>query len=89
MIEELFQKIISENTEEAVRSNVDELKSEYVSDWEDEFDSLEEAYEEQGRGEAESQALRELIREEDTNLSLDDYCTLKDKLADHYGLITN
>lgn len=89
MIEELYQKIISENTEEAVRSNVDELKSEYVSDWEDEFDSLDDAYEEQGRGEAENQALRELIREEDANLSLDDYCSLKDKLADHYGLSTN
>ena len=83
MIEELFQKIISENTEEDVLANVEELKSEYVSDWEDEFDSLEEAYAEQGRGEAESQALRELIMEK---LSLDDYCELQGKLAEHYGL---
>jgi hypothetical protein len=83
MIEELFQRIISENTEEDVLANVEELKSEYVSDWEDEFESLEEAYAEQGRGEAESQALRELIRDK---LSLDDYCELQGKLAEHCGL---
>lgn len=89
MIEELFQKIIAENSEEEVCANVDDLKSEYVSDWENEFDTLEDAYEEQGRGEAESQALRELIQGEKNNLSLDDYCELQEKLADHYGLNLN
>lgn len=87
MVEELFQKIIAKHDEQEVCANVDDLKHEYVSDWEDEFDSLEEAYEEQGRGEAERQALRELIKAEQVELSLDDYCDLHDRLADHYGLI--
>lgn len=87
MVEELFEKIIAKHSEEEVGANVDDLKSEYVSDWEDEFETLEEAYEEQGRGEAERQALREIIEEEGVELSLDDFCDLQDKLADHYGLI--
>jgi hypothetical protein len=86
VVEDLFRKIIANNSEVAVRANVDELKCEYVWDWENEFDSLAEAYEEQGRGEAERQALQEIIQEEGKNLSLDDYCDLQDRLADHYGL---
>lgn len=86
MVEELFQKIIAENDEESVLQRVNEVKGEYVWDWEGEFDSLEDAYEEQGRGEAESQIVNELIKEHNVELAFDDYVDLMHQLAEHYNL---
>lgn len=76
--------------ESEVLANVDDLKTEFVSDWEDEFDDIHEAYEEQGRGQAESQALMELIdriaKEEGLTVSDDDKIFYMDELADEWGL---
>ena len=86
---EIFAEITKSNPEQSVHNEVDNAKSEYVWDWEEEFESLDAAYEEQGRGEAESQVLRDLIYGAGgEGLSIDDYCELQDKLADHYYLST-
>ena len=58
-MESLITKIMMQGTE--IFDRIDELKSEYVWDWEDEFDNIHEAYDEQGRGQAESQAIEEFI----------------------------
>ena len=45
--------------EDMILSEIDDLKMDYLNvGWQDEFDSAEEAYAEQGRGEAESVVLR-------------------------------
>lgn len=90
IIKNLFTKIIETNSEKSIYDEVDNAKSEYVYDWEDEFDSLEDAYEEQGRGEAESMILNDLIAHVGgKDLSMDDHYDLFTKLADHYDLNTH
>jgi hypothetical protein len=53
-------KIMMKGTD--ILDRIDDLKCEYVWDWEDEFDDIHEAYEEQGRGQAEYQAIEEYVR---------------------------
>lgn len=88
-IEEVFKLIISTTNEDTVQADVDDLKGDYVDDWEDEFDDVYEAYAEQGRGEAEHEVLNGLIREHAPDFSLDDHSVLFDALAEHYCLNTN
>jgi hypothetical protein len=85
-IEDLFNKIVADNTAEYIAGKVDEYIPEYIWDWEDEFEDIHEAYEEQGRGQAESQILGEVISRTKATLSIDDYCKLQDKLAAHWGI---
>jgi hypothetical protein len=94
-LDKLFEHIIVKNTEEYVAEKFDEYKSGYVWDWEDDFDDIHEAYEEQGRGQAESEILHLVIAaalqalEMPSILPTDEFCELYDKLADHWTLNTN
>jgi hypothetical protein len=84
----LLTRIMLRGTE--IFDNIDELKGEYVWDWEDEFDNIHEAYEEQGRGEAESQAISEIVKDEvkKAGLALTDdvLADLMDKVAGSLGV---
>jgi len=74
-------------TEDEINEKVDELKGEYVYDWEDEFDNIHEAYEEQGRGEAEAQAIGEAIKSIGfNNLPSGMYLAVHDLLRYHWNL---
>ena len=88
-IDTLYNKIVMENSVDDVLDRIQELKSDYVSDWEDEFDSLDEAYDEQGRGAAESDVLNDLTRPWDPSLSLDDHDIVFQKLKEYYGVETH
>ena len=69
---------------------IDDAKADYIDDdWEDEFDDIHEAYEEQGRGQAESHAVQELIKREFPNIGDDELIDLMDQLADRWGLSYN
>jgi hypothetical protein len=71
-------------------SAIDDLKLAFVdSDWEDEFDDYDEAYEEQGRGQAESQAVQELIKREYPDISDDKLVEMMDFLADAWCISYN
>ncbi len=85
-LEPIFQKIVQENEAEDVLDRVQEQKSEYVSDWEDNFEDIDEAYMEQGRGEAENDILEALISENCTNLCAEDHTKMYDRLAIHYEI---
>lgn len=51
---------IAEIGEDTIMSEIDDAKYDFVdSDWDSEYDSLDEAYAETGRGEAESQVCNE------------------------------
>jgi len=76
--------------EDQVMEHIDDLKLEYVdSDWESEFDDYHEAYEEQGRGQAESQAVQELIKEHNPGISDADLVRAMDFLANEWGISFN
>jgi hypothetical protein len=77
--------------EEETLAEIDELKHEYVdTDWEDDFDDIHEAYEEQGRGEAEAQAVMNLIRREyPDGMSDTETVALMDELAEAWGISYN
>jgi len=91
IVDELFNKITKNHTEAEVHKMVDEVKPEYVYDWEDEFDDIHEAYQEQGRGEAESWSIHHLIEIYTymDALTFDESVDLIEKLAEHYGLNLN
>ncbi len=85
-----FQNIINSNTESDVYDKVNECIPNFLDDdWEDEFDDEFDAYSEQGRGEAESQVIHELIKSIDEVLTSDEECELFDKIKEHYNLNTN
>jgi hypothetical protein len=85
-----FKKITSIVDEMTVFESVDDCKDEYVNDdWEDEFDDINEAYEEQGRGGAEYQVINQIIIDHCPGLEGDGYIELYDLLADHWNLTTS
>ncbi len=89
----VFTHITSKYTEESVRSRIDDLIPEFLNDdWEDEFDDINEAYSETGRGEAESQVIQETIKEamDDTGLTLsdDDQYWLSKEMQEFYEIST-
>ena len=86
---DLFKTIINKHSEKEICERVDELKPEFVHDWEDEFDDIHEAYDEQGRGEAESQVITEAIKSVANNLHATEFIPLFDQLAEHWNLSTN
>jgi DnaJ-domain-containing protein 1 len=76
--------------EQEVHEKIDEYKHEYVdSDWADDFDDIHEAYDETGRGQAESQAVQELIKNEYPKIRDDDLVKLMDKLAEEFCISYN
>jgi hypothetical protein len=69
---------------------IDDSKSDYLDDdWESEFDDIHEAYDEQGRGEAESQAVQDLIRREFPGVSDKELLFLMDELSERWGISYN
>lgn len=77
--------IIEDNTEGSILQAVSDTMPEYVdSDWEDEFDDIEEAYEEQGRGEAESSVLWSLV--DRYEVPEGDRLQVFEELVEHYEL---
>jgi len=89
-VEKLLMEITTANTQDGIDERVQEMKPEYVDGgWEKEFDSLDEAYDETGRGEAESAILDEIINETRVEaINDDDYIKLYDKLKTHYNFST-
>jgi len=87
-VDEVFVEITGSVPASDMHERVDGLKSEYVWDWEDEFDDIHEAYEEQGRGQAEDQALTEAVEncEPAAHLADEDVANLIGRLAAHYEL---
>jgi hypothetical protein len=89
-LEKIFLDIIAGNTEDMVAEEIDAAKGEYVWDWEGEFDTLDEAYAEQGRGEAESLVIRNLINANGgKDLDPDSSDILFGRVKDHYNLNTD
>ena len=75
------------NSVENINNLVQELKSEYVYDgWEDEYEDIDEAYEEMGRNSAEHQVINELINENCLHLPTKSHHKLFHMLALHYDL---
>ena len=73
--------------EDEVMDTIDDTMADYLDDdWEDEFDDIHEAYEEQGRGQAESYAVQGLIEREYPDISTRELVDLMDDLADAWGI---
>ena len=86
-VEELFDKIVENVRAEDVYARVDDAKEDYVWDWEDEFDDIEDAYSEKGRGEAESFAVNEIVLEyAPVGMSTGDHLKLYEMLLEHWAL---
>ena len=89
-IENAFQIIIAAEDESDVLAQVDENKEEYIRDWEYEFDNIHEAYEEQGRGQAEAQAISDILTKHfQAIITSDEFIALSEMLAEHWGLTTD
>jgi hypothetical protein len=89
---DLFNQIISTNTHKSVTVSIEDSMYDYVDDgWEDDFDDIFEAYDETGRGAADSQVLNELIRAatDGKDIPAEEYCELFDRLAEHWNLTTD
>jgi len=85
---EVLQRV--KDRESEVMETIDDLKGDYLdSDWEYEFDDIHEAYEEQGRGQAESQAVQEAVYFEDPDISDDDLCWVMDEIASEWCISYN
>ena len=86
-IEELFDKIVENVRVEDVYARVDDAKEDYVWDWEDEFDDIEDAYYEKGRGQAESSVVNGIISEyAPSDMDSDDQVILYEILLEHWEL---
>lgn len=70
--------------DEASQAVADAIPDYLDDDWEDDFDDEQEAYEEQGRGEAESFAVQGIIKREYPDISDDELVKLMDQLADEW-----
>lgn len=90
IVDDVMITILQNHYEDDIHDAVGELIHDYVdSDWEDEYDSIEECYIETGRGEAESQVLQDIIKETQSDIPLDEYCEVFDRLAEEWNLTTN
>lgn len=89
-VQKAFKTIIDNTDENDVIDQVDENKEDYVNaDWADEFDNVHDAYEEQGRGQAECDAISGAIgRFYKDFLNNDEYCELYDMVAEEWNLTT-
>lgn len=86
----VFHNITGKYSKEQIWEEVQGMKSDYLSDdWEDEFDDIEEAYEEQGRNAAEHAILNRLINQHGPPEMNEEFCKLFDKLASYYELQTD
>lgn len=85
--DKIIQEIIQKNQVSEVYGRVDDLKTEFVDmDDLEEYDDLEELYEETGRNGAECQVMQELL--EPYSLDGDDYNTVYEAVQNHYELVT-
>lgn len=85
-INPLFIRICKENSIKEIQDKAQELQSEFVWDWEDEFDNLNDAYLEQGGNAAEQQVINELINNNCMYLPIEIHHKLFSMLALHYEL---
>lgn len=86
-INPLFIRICKKNSKKEVWDNINDLKPEYLDDdWEDEFEDMEEAYDETGRCSAEHDILNDLIKNNCMRLPTKEHCKLFDMLTNHYEL---
>ena len=82
--DEIVKEVLGSIDEDSVHEMVAELMPEFLDeDWEDEYDSEEEAYLETGRGEAEDQVLQTIISPitDKYKCSLDQYCDVLDEVS--------
>lgn len=93
-VDEITKDILNTVDETTIHERVSEAIHDYIDDgWEDEYDDIHEAYQETGRGEADSQVLNEVLstwqNDNGVELSLDDFCDVFERLADEWCLTTN
>jgi len=82
-IEEKWEEIKSKWSEEDVISAIDESIPDYLdSDWEDEYDSEYDAYQEQGRGEAEDVVINQIFQSVGITYNQELY----DRIVDYYDI---
>jgi len=63
-LEKLVEDHITDIGEDTIMSEIEDIKPDFLdSNWEEDFDDEYDAYAEQGRGEAESQVLKEHARD--------------------------
>lgn len=86
-ITRVYNIIIMDNPKNYVWNEVQEAKSEFLNNnWEEEFNNINDAYDETGRNEAENQVLDSLIKNASKNISDEDYFKVYYKLAEYYDL---
>ncbi len=89
-VRDIVTKITEKYSETAIFNMITEQMYEYVDEEEiEEYGGLYDAYEELGRGEAESTILRQIINEVSHDLTIDEYCEISDTLCDIWGISTN
>jgi len=90
-VDDLMQKIRDRFDESEVMGMYDEelTGGGWLDEgWEDEFESEIDAYQEQGRGEAEDAVIDQIIQSvDDGTLSTDDTYELRQQIADEYNLM--
>ncbi len=91
-LKKILDYIIEENNETNIHEQIQDLKTEFIDDgWEDEYEDLDEAYDETGRGGAESQVVNTLIRTACKTLNVkepdtDPYCEIYDALCEEFNV---
>ena len=90
LVEVAIRDILNKYPQLVVFDMWSELIPEYVRDWEDEFEDVYEAYEEQGRGEAENAVLDKIIdeyvRAANVTLSIDEWNIVYNELKEEWEL---
>ena len=94
MIEDIFKKIKEDYSEERVAMLFDEKVPEWLDGgWEEDFDDAYEAYQEQGRGEAEDEVIGDIIRGSlnryypNQKLKSDEFSQLREKIVREYDIL--
>lgn len=87
---DIVTKITEKYPEDTILLMITEQMHEYIDEDEtEEYGGLYDAYSELGRGEAESDIIREVIGEIDPDLAVDQYCEVSDTLCEIWGISTN
>lgn len=90
MNEALFNEITTNISEDEVNDSIIDCMEEFLSDdWDTEFDDIIDAYEETGRGGAESQVLNDIIKARHPHVEDEAFCEMFDALANHWNLSTS
>lgn len=93
--DQIFEQIRKDHTSESIQTEIQDTKNDYVDDdWEDEFDDIDEAYMETGRGGAESDVLNRVVEDACAVLGLvsppvGPFCDILDRIYDEMGIERN